>query len=310
MTMAVTLRAGPGEYSGRLVKRPGAIGSRFASAAPGPNADPSNRKNATGWGFPFCTMVISFCKVGNRPPRWSVATMVNSTSVVPARKTGVDVLLRGDCNNRGPQETAAAARCSHPVTVEYRLQPCNFLVPARHTRAPMQDRATQNMPPTQGFSDFFRGFVVAETRGMMPTSKPAASHDPRRRGRADNAVHSRAILRARGLRRHPGGRSRVRPEALADHERRCGHPGPSAVGRAIGPRSTRTDAARGALRRRARRGADRRDRGRSRPKTRSSSATGRICYTSGSATAKSFSGSRRSSPGRRRSLRLAAARGA
>ena len=48
MTMAVTLRAGPGEYSGRLVKRPGAIGSRFASTASGPNADPSNLKNATG----------------------------------------------------------------------------------------------------------------------------------------------------------------------------------------------------------------------------------------------------------------------
>ena len=38
MTMAVTLRAGPGEYSGRLVKMPGAIDSRFGSTAPGPNA--------------------------------------------------------------------------------------------------------------------------------------------------------------------------------------------------------------------------------------------------------------------------------
>ena len=61
MTMAVTLRAGPGEYSMRLVKRPGAIDSRYGSDASGVKADPSNRKNATCWGLPFCTIAISFC---------------------------------------------------------------------------------------------------------------------------------------------------------------------------------------------------------------------------------------------------------
>ena len=52
-TIAVTLRAGPGEYSTRLVKIPGAIDSRWGSTASGANADPSNLKKRRAAAYRF-----------------------------------------------------------------------------------------------------------------------------------------------------------------------------------------------------------------------------------------------------------------
>ena len=50
----------PGKYSDRLVKMPGAIGSRCRLDGARSEREPSNLKNATGCGLPFCTIVISF----------------------------------------------------------------------------------------------------------------------------------------------------------------------------------------------------------------------------------------------------------
>src|SRR5215203_6086590 len=161
MMIAVTLRAGPGAYSTRFVNMPGAIGSGFASTAPGANAAPSNLKNAAGRGLPFCTITTSSAfKSVTGCPRRSVATIVNSTSVVPARKIGVDSC----CAYIAPaalNRSAAAASVLICVTVEYRLQRCNLLVPARHTPPGAQDCAARKCHEQRLYPQTIPGIDVA-----------------------------------------------------------------------------------------------------------------------------------------------------